>query len=155
MTHNIAYAKPEAEQSEVENAARLAAADKFIEELPNKYATEIGERGVKLSGGQKQRAAVARAIITDPKIILADEPTGALDSKSSDELLELFKEINAGGQTILMVTHSVKAASSASRVLFIKDGEVFHQIYRGEDSEQALYQKISQTLTILATGGER
>ena len=86
---------------------------------------------------------------------MADEPTGALDSKSSDELLELFKEINAGGQTILMVTHSVKAASSASRVLFIKDGEVFHQIYRGEDSEQALYQKISQTHTILATGGHR
>lgn len=108
-----------------------------------------------VSGGQKQRAAVARAIITAPKIILADEPTGALDSKSSDELLELFKEINAGGQTILMVTHSVKAASSTSRVLFIKDGEVFHQIYRGEDSEQALYQKISQTLTILATGGDR
>ena len=119
-----------------------------LRELLRKYPYEV-------SGGQKQRAAVARAIITDPKIILADEPTGALDSKSSDELLELFKEINAGGQTILMVTHSVKAASSASRVLFIKDGEVFHQIYRGEDSEQALYQKISQTITILATGGER
>ena len=119
-----------------------------LRELLRKYPYEV-------SGGQKQRAAVARAIITDPKIILADEPTGALDSKSSDELLELFKEINAGGQTILMVTHSVKAASSASRVLFIKDGEVFHQIYRGEDSEQALYQKISRTLTILATGGER
>lgn len=119
-----------------------------LRELLRKYPYEV-------SGGQKQRAAVARAIITDPKIILADEPTGALDSKSSDELLELFKEINAGGQTILMVTHSVKAASSASRVLFIKDGEVFHQIYRGEDSEQALYQKISQMLTILATGGDR
>lgn len=119
-----------------------------LRELLRKYPYEV-------SGRQKQRAAVARAIITDPKIILADEPTGALDSKSSDELLELFKEINAGGQTILMVTHSVKAASSASRVLFIKDGEVFHQIYRGEDSEQALYQKISQTLTILATGGDR
>ncbi len=119
-----------------------------LRELLRKYPYEV-------SGGQKQRAAVARAIITDPKIILADEPTGALDSKSSDELLELFKEINAGGQTILMVTHSVKAASSASRVLFIKDGEVFHQIYRGEDSEQALYQKISRTLTILATGGDR
>ena len=119
-----------------------------LKEILRKYPYEV-------SGGQKQRAAVARAIITDPKIILADEPTGALDSKSSDELLELFKEINAGGQTILMVTHSVKAASSASRVLFIKDGEVFHQIYRGEDSEQALYQKISQTLTILATGGDR
>lgn len=119
-----------------------------LKEILRKYPYEV-------SGGQKQRAAVARAIITGPKIILADEPTGALDSKSSDELLELFKEINAGGQTILMVTHSVKAASSASRVLFIKDGEVFHQIYRDEDSEQEIYQKISQTLTILATGGER
>ncbi len=119
-----------------------------LKELLRKYPYEV-------SGGQKQRAAVARALITDPKIILADEPTGALDSKSSDELLELFEEINRGGQTILMVTHSVKAASFASRVLFIKDGEVFHQIYRGEDSKQALYQKISQTLTILATGGER
>ncbi len=119
-----------------------------LKELLRKYPYEV-------SGGQKQRAAVARALITDPKIILADEPTGALDSKSSDELLELFEEINEGGQTILMVTHSVKAASFASRVLFIKDGEVFHQIYRGQDSKQALYQKISQTLTILATGGEK
>ena len=109
----------------------------------------------KLSGGQKQRAAVARALITEPRLILADEPTGALDSRSTDELLGLFARINAGGQTILMVTHSVKAASKAGRVLFIRDGEVFHQIYRGEDSEQELYQKISQTLTILATGGER
>lgn len=119
-----------------------------IKELLRKYPYEV-------SGGQKQRAAVARAMITDPKIILADEPTGALDSKASDELLELFKEVNGMGQTILMVTHSVKAASSASRVLFIKDGEVYHQIYRGDDSEQVLYQKISQTLTILATGGDR
>ena len=119
-----------------------------LKELLRKYPYEV-------SGGQKQRAAVARALITEPKIILADEPTGALDSKASDELLELFEEINRGGQTLLMVTHSVKAASFASRVLFIKDGEVFHQIYRGEDSKQALYQKISQTLTILATGGER
>lgn len=119
-----------------------------LKELLRKYPYEV-------SGGQKQRAAVARALITEPKIILADEPTGALDSKASDELLELFEEINRGGQTLLMVTHSVKAASFASRVLFIKDGEVFHQIYRGQDSKQALYQKISQTLTILATGGER
>ena len=119
-----------------------------LKELLRKYPYEV-------SGGQKQRAAVARALITEPKIILADEPTGALDSKASDELLELFEEINRGGQTLLMVTHSVKAASFSSRVLFIKDGEVFHQIYRGEDSKQALYQKISQTLTILATGGER
>ena len=108
-----------------------------------------------VSGGQKQRAAVARALITNPKIILADEPTGALDSKSTDELLRLFGEINQTGQTILMVTHSVKAASHASRVLFIKDGEVFHQIYRGDHTNEQLYQMIADTLTILATGGYR
>lgn len=119
-----------------------------IADLLRKYPYEV-------SGGQKQRAAVARALITNPKIILADEPTGALDSKATDELLRLFSEINKSGQTILMVTHSVKAASSANRVLFIKDGEVFHQIYRGEESDEQLYGKISDTLTLLATGGER
>lgn len=118
-----------------------------ISELLKKYPYEV-------SGGQKQRAAVARALITNPRLILADEPTGALDSKATDELLRLFGQINARGQTILMVTHSVKAASHASRVLFIKDGEVFHQLYRGNSSEQQLYQRISDTLTILATGGE-
>lgn len=119
-----------------------------ISELLKKYPYEV-------SGGQKQRAAVARALITNPRLILADEPTGALDSRSTDELLYLFGEINRGGQTILMVTHSVKAASHASRVLFIKDGEVYHQIYRGSSTENELYQKISDTLTILATGGGR
>lgn len=108
-----------------------------------------------LSGGQKQRGAVARALITEPKIILADEPTGALDSRASDELLSLFSDINAQGQTIVMVTHSVKAASTASRVLFIRDGELFHQLYRGADTDEQLYQKISDTLTLLATGGDR
>lgn len=108
-----------------------------------------------LSGGQKQRGAVARALITQPKLILADEPTGALDSRASDELLSLFSDINAQGQTIVMVTHSVKAASTASRVLFIRDGEVFHQLYRGADTDEQLYQKISDTLTLLATGGDR
>lgn len=95
------------------------------------------------------------ALITNPKLILADEPTGALDSKASDELLSLFSEINRTGQTIVMVTHSVKAASTAGRVLFIRDGEVFHQIYRGNDTDEQLYQKISDTLTLLATGGDR
>ena len=123
------------------------AAQLRISDILKKYPYEI-------SGGQKQRAAVARALITSPKLILADEPTGALDSKSTDELLRLFAEINRTGQTILLVTHSVKAASHAGRVLFIKDGEVFHQIYRGESSNEELYQKITQTLTILATGGE-
>ena len=109
---------------------------------------------LKLSGGQKQRAAVARALITNPQIILADEPTGALDSKSTDQLLELFSKINGRGQTILMVTHSTKAASKAGRVLFIKDGEVFHQIYKASMTDEEMYTKISDTLTVLATGGE-
>jgi len=119
-----------------------------ISSLLRKYPYEV-------SGGQKQRAAVARALITDPKIILADEPTGALDSKASDELLKLFGDVNALGQTILMVTHSAKAASCAGRVLFIKDGEVFHQIYRGESTNERFYQKISETLTLLSQGGSR
>ncbi len=119
-----------------------------ITHLLDKYPYEV-------SGGQKQRAAVARALVIHPRLILADEPTGALDSKATDELLGLFGEINRSGQTILMVTHSVKAASHASRVLFIKDGEVYHQIYRGNSTENELYQKISDTLTMLATGGEQ
>ncbi len=119
-----------------------------IEDLLKKYPYEV-------SGGQKQRAAVARALITQPKIILADEPTGALDSKSSDELLSLFADVNRMGQTILMVTHSARAASRAGRVLFIRDGEVFHQLYRGEESDDMFYQKIIDTLTLLAQGGER
>lgn len=119
-----------------------------ITELLKKYPYEV-------SGGQKQRTAVARALITKPQLILADEPTGALDSRASDDLLGLFGEINRGGQTILMVTHSVKAASTANRVLFIKDGEVFHQIYRGNQSNEEMYQSISASLTALTTGGER
>lgn len=118
-----------------------------ITDLLKKYPYEV-------SGGQKQRAAVARALITEPKIVLADEPTGALDSKASDELLRLFSQINDIGQTILMVTHSVKSASHAGRVLFIKDGEVFHQLYRGSSTNEEFYQKISDTLTLLATGGD-
>ena len=119
-----------------------------IAELLKKYPYEI-------SGGQKQRAAVARAIITNPRLLLADEPTGALDSRASDELLRLFARINARGQTVLMVTHSVRAASTAGRVLFIRDGEVFHQLYRGEATNEQFYQKIAETLTMLTTGGER
>lgn len=118
-----------------------------IEKLLNKYPYEV-------SGGEKQRAAVARALITNPQIILADEPTGALDSKATDSLLGLFRKINEDGQTILMVTHSVKAASHAKRVLFIKDGEVFHQIYRGNSSIEDMYVKISDTLTLLTAGGK-
>ena len=118
-----------------------------LEELLGKFPYEI-------SGGQKQRVAVARALITEPRIVLADEPTGALDSRATDSLLSLFEQVNAEGQTILMVTHSTKAASHAKRVLFIRDGEVFHQIYRGLSTTEEMFQKISDTLTLLATGGE-
>ena len=135
-------------QKEMQNRLKPIAAQLGITELLKKYPYEI-------SGGQKQRAAVARALITHPELILADEPTGALDSRATEELLRLFEKINRAGQTILMVTHSVKAASHAGRVLFIKDGEVYHQIYRGEHTEEQLYQMISDTLTILMTGGER
>ena len=119
-----------------------------IEPLLKKYPYEI-------SGGQKQRVAVARALITEPRVIFADEPTGALDSRATDELLRLFAAINMLGQTILMVTHSVKAASRAKRVLFIKDGVVFHQLYRGEGSDEQFYLRISDTLTMLQAGGDR
>lgn len=132
--------------AEMKNRLTPIAEQLGIASLLKKYPYEV-------SGGQKQRAAVARALITNPRLILADEPTGALDSKSTDELLRLFGEIHQNGQTILMVTHSVKAASHASRVLFIKDGEVYHQIYRGNSTDSQLYQKISDTLTLLATGG--
>ena len=118
-----------------------------IEALLGKYPYEI-------SGGQKQRVAVARALITGPQLILADEPTGALDSRSSEELLTLFDQINGSGQTLLMVTHSVRAACYASRVLLIKDGEVFHQLYRGGENREMMYQKINDTLTMLTTGGD-
>ena len=117
-----------------------------ITALLKKYPYEV-------SGGQKQRAAVARAMITRPRILLADEPTGALDSKSTDELMGLFSRIHQDGQTILMVTHSVKAASHAKRVLFIKDGEVFHQLYRANMTEDEMYGKIADTLTLLQKGG--
>ena len=119
-----------------------------ITDLLEKYPYEV-------SGGQKQRAAIARALITSPRLILADEPTGALDSHATDSLLRLFGTINAGGQTLLMVTHSVKAASHAGRVLFLRDGEVYHQLYRGEMSFEQMFAKVSDTLTMLTTGGER
>lgn len=118
-----------------------------IFEILDKYPYEV-------SGGQKQRAAVARALITQPEILLADEPTGALDSKASAALLDLFEQIHVGGQTILMVTHSAQAASRASRVLFIKDGVVFHQLYRGAMSSSAMFAKIGDTLTMLAGGAD-
>lgn len=119
-----------------------------IETILHKFPYEV-------SGGQKQRCAVARALITQPELVLADEPTGALDSKAAMQLLSLFSDINDSGQTILMVTHSLRAASHAGRVLFIKDGQVFHQIYRGALSSDAMYQQISDTLSVLEAGGEQ
>ena len=133
---------------EMERRITPIAAQLGILDILGKYPYEV-------SGGQKQRAAVARALIIKPELVLADAPTGALDSKATEDLLTLFNKINERGQTILMVTHSTKAASHARRVLFIKDGEVFHQIYRGNLTSEELYAKISDTLTMLTTGGEK
>lgn len=133
----------EMEQRLAPIAARLGIAD-----ILSKFPYEI-------SGGQKQRAAIARAVITHPQLLLADEPTGALDSKASESLLNLFGELNREGQTILMVTHSVRAASHAGRVLFLRDGEVFHQLYRGAMSTEEMFARISDTLTVIASGGGR
>lgn len=133
---------------EMKNALLPIAKKLGILDILKKYPYEV-------SGGQKQRAAVARALITNPQMVLADEPTGALDSKASDHLLKLFSDINEAGQTILMVTHSTKAASHAKRVIFIKDGEVFHQIYRASMSSEQMYEKISNTLILIATGGSQ
>lgn len=132
---------------EMEKRLKSIAEKLGIEKLLEKYPYEV-------SGGQKQRAAIARALITKPQLILADEPSGALDSKAADSLMNLFTTINQEGQTIVMVTHSVKAASSAKRVLFIKDGKVFHQLYRGNLTNEEMYERISDTLKILTTGGE-
>lgn len=132
---------------EMEKRLAVLAGKLEIQELLEKYPYEV-------SGGQKQRAAVARALITNPRILLADEPTGALDSRAADGLLRIFEEVNAGGQTVFMVTHSTRAASHAGRVLFIKDGIIFHQLYRGDCSNEAMYQRISDTLTVLAARKE-
>lgn len=132
--------------SEMERRLAPIAKQLGIEDILTKYPYEI-------SGGQKQRVAVARALITQPDLVLADEPTGALDSKSTEELLHLFGQINEKRQTIIMVTHSTSAASHASRVLFIKDGKIFHEIYRSNKTMDQMYQCISDTLTLLATGG--
>lgn len=132
---------------EMEKRLKPIAEKLGIEKLLEKYPYEV-------SGGQKQRAAIARALITKPQLILADEPSGALNSKAADSLMNLFTTINQEGQTIVMVTHSVKAASSAKRVLFIKDGKVFHQLYRGNLTNEEMYERISDTLKVLTTGGE-
>ena len=149
LEDNICLPLVLAGKSRTEMRDRLSplAYDLGIETLLKKYPYEV-------SGGQKQRAAVARALITRPQILLADEPTGALDSRSTDELLKLFGEINASGQTIVMVTHSVRAASCASRVLFLRDGEVSLELKRGKDTDSQFYQRITDALTQQQTGGE-
>lgn len=106
-----------------------------------------------MSGGQMQRVAIARALVNDPDILLADEPTGALDSGSTEELLRLFGTVNGAGQTIVMVTHSVRAASCAGRVLFLRDGAVAQELTRGTDTETAFYRRIADALTASQTGG--
>ena len=129
--------QPEADKKAMELLERIGLADK-ADTYPNM-----------LSGGQKQRAAVCRALITHPRLILADEPTGALDSRATDALLDVFQQINQTGQTLLMVTHSLKAASRAGRILFIRDGQVYHQLYRGEMTNEQFYEKISDALTVM------
>ena len=131
---------------EMEQRLKPIAAMLHIEDLLEKYPYEV-------SGGEKQRAAIARAVITEPKIILADEPTGALDSKSSANLLQIFRALNDAGKTILMVTHSSMAASYAKRVLFIKDGSIYSQIYRGEEDNHAFFERIVNNITVLSNGG--
>lgn len=135
--------------SEGESRERLTKLADYLE------VTDVLDKfPAQMSGGQKQRIAAARALILDPEIVLADEPTGALDSRSTDELLKLFGEINASGQTIVMVTHSVRAASCASRVLFLRDGEVSLELKRGKDTDSQFYQRITDALTQQQTGGE-
>ncbi len=132
---------------DMESILNLVSRKLRITDILEKFPYEI-------SGGQKQRTAIARALITNPRLILADEPTGALDSKSGELLLNMFKEINSEGQTIIMVTHSVKAAATAKRVLFIKDGEIFNQLYKGKLSDEDFFYKISDTLAVLVGGGK-
>lgn len=133
--------------AEMEKKVTEIASSLGILEMLSKYPYEI-------SGGQKQRVAIARALITSPQMVFADEPTGALDSKSSDQILEIFQKINESGQTILMVTHSAKAASRAGRVLFVKDGIIYHQIYKGDISDEEMYERITNSLTMLQSGGK-
>ncbi|WP_394010647.1 ABC transporter ATP-binding protein [Anaerococcus cruorum] len=140
----LAEENPETFEKRIEDVARPLR----IDQLLNKYPYEV-------SGGQKQRCAVARALITNPKLLLADEPTGALDSNSSRELMEVFRELNNVGQTIIMVTHSVQAASEAKRVLFIKDGKIFHQLYNSGFTKFDMAEKIAATMQMLQRGDVR
>ena len=144
----VAKLKGEKDKKKRQEEVKALLADLGIEACYHQYPNQM-------SGGQKQRVAVARAIITSPEILLADEPTGALDSKSSAALLDVFEDINTMGQTILMVTHSTAAAARAKRVLFIKDGILYNQIFRGEKTERQMFQEISDTLTVMAGKEDR
>lgn len=129
--------------------ARIAEISQFlgIEEVLEKYPYEI-------SGGQKQRVAIARALINEPSLVLADEPTGNLDSATSSQILEVIENVNKAGNTVLMVTHSLKAAAQARRVLFIKDGVIYHEIYRGEATVQQFQDRIADSVSVLNERGE-
>lgn len=128
--------------AEMENRLKEIVGFLEIEDLMEKYPYE-------LSGGQQQRVAIARALISNPQLVLADEPTGSLDSKTSNQILNLFKKINAASKTILMVTHSIRAAATSNRVLFIKDGIIFHELYRGDDSDIEFQERIADSLSML------
>ena len=150
---NIAYGNPDCTFEQVQAAAKIANADEFIREMPEGYDTIIGERGVGLSGGQKQRCACARAIINHPKLILADEPTGALDSHSSQMLLSTIQEMNEQmDATILMVTHDAFSASYANRILFLRDGEIYKEIMKGSSSRKEFFEQILEVLNTLGGG---
>ena len=148
ILENVRFGNPDLSIDKVEVATKLAQVYEDIKAMPEGFETIIGEKGVSLSGGQKQRVAVARALISQPDLVLADEPTAALDFKNSEDLLNLFEEINDSGQTIIMVTHSSLAASHAKRVLFIKDGVLYHQLYRGEKTSTEFAKEI--TLSMIA-----
>ncbi len=134
--------------SEIQKKVEKVASELAIEEILEKYPYEI-------SGGQKQRIAIARAIVSAPELVLADEPTGALDSKTAEQIIGVFNYLNKLGNSILMVTHSIKAASGANRVLFIKDGIVFHEIYKGDLNSRQFQEKIAESLSMLGEWGEK
>ena len=123
VTHNIAYAKPEAGQKEVEKAARMAAADRFIQELPDKYDTEIGERGVKLSGGQKQCLAIARVFLKNPPIVILDEATSSLDNHTEKLIQESLDRL-AENRTTLIIAHRMSTIKNADKIIVLNNGEV-------------------------------
>lgn len=131
---------------------------KLYEEKLNTVAEKLNIKDIlkkntnEISGGEKQRVAIARALITNPTLILADEPTGQLDSRSADIVMETFQTINEDKNTVLLVTHSIKSASYASRVLFIKDGIIFHELFREDSLNIDFAEKISSSLTLINRG---